>query len=64
MLSLTGLIILAASCAITYLIGWCVCWFIRFMGTPADLASKMQLVVWIVVGVIILLRILRFVGVW
>ena len=63
MLSLQAIITLVAICAITVLIGYLVVWFIKFMNTPAEPARILTLIVWIIVGVIVLLRVLRFVGV-
>lgn len=62
MLSLTALITLVAYCAVIILVGYLIVWFIKWMGTPAEPARILTIIVWIIVGVSVLVRVLRFIG--
>lgn len=63
MTSLQGFIILAVACAITFAIGWIICWLIDFFGAPAELGKVLKIVVWLIVAAIIVLRLLTFAGI-
>jgi hypothetical protein len=60
--SLQALIVLVAYCAVTILVGYLIVWFIKWMKTPDEPARILTIIVWIIVGVSVVLRLLRFIG--
>jgi uncharacterized RDD family membrane protein YckC len=61
-MSITAVLYALAFCAIFILIALLVQWGIRAIGTPAEPAKLIMLIVWIIVGVACIARLLRLLG--